>query len=296
MKKNVSRILVPVRVSQLIQKTKGGGQKTITENNVSWQRIKPVEQRGYEAFMTKITNPQTGEFFSERDLNGNEIQQPNGQPNAKYVVSMIVRLKRFDGSEVLYTQGQIQGFSSLGSQISTSIEKPETWNRTTFYNERKYDDKSKLFLDICKGPKGIETMYELPFTPESVDKLYYENGAGLNGNRLVGSRYNNPGRLPNLYVKDERTQTAKVVEWSDPKTTLNLFKTKDFYYLFNFDYIPAPVKAELRENAKHAKAEGLPVIDNPRLEDPNKNNNNYSVDKNGQVEKYHDKSKDSYVG
>ena len=73
--------------------------------------------------MTKITNPQTGEFFAERDKNGNQIEQPNGSPNAKYVVHMIVRLKRYDGSEVLYTQGQMQGFNSLGSLVTTAISK-----------------------------------------------------------------------------------------------------------------------------------------------------------------------------
>ena len=83
----------------------------------------------------------------------------------------------------------------------------------------------------------------------------------------------------------------------DPKTTLNLFKNKDFYYLFNGDYVPAPVKAEMREKARLAKQEGLSIVDKPRLEDPNnKNYSNYSVDKNGQVEKYHDRFKDSYVG
>ena len=274
---------------------KGGGNKTTTEK-ISFPRFKPVEQRVYEAFMTKITNPLTGEFYPERDTNGDQINQPNGSPNAKYVVHTIVRLKRFDGSEVLYTQGQLQGFNSLGSPITTSISKPETWNRTTFFNERRYDEKSQLFLDICKGSRGIETIYELLFTPDNVDKLYYGHGVGVNGNRLVSSRYNNPGRLPNLYVKDERTSDTIVVQWSDPKTTLNLFKTKDFYYLFNGDYIPSPVKAEIREKARSAAKQGLPVIENPRLEDPNNRNNNYSVDKNGEVDKYHDKSKNSYVG
>ena len=91
-----------------------------------------------------------------------------------------------------------------------------------------------------------------------------------------------------------RTERAVEVSWSDPKTTLNLFKTKDFYYLFNGDYIPGPVKQEMLEKAKNAKSAGLPTIDNPRLEDPN-NNNNYTVDNNG-VQKYHEKSKNNYVG
>ena len=66
----------------------------------------------------------------------------NGEgPTAKYVVNMIVRLKRLDGSEVLYIKGQLQGYNSLGSQVTKSIDKPETWEKTTFFNERKYDEK-----------------------------------------------------------------------------------------------------------------------------------------------------------
>ena len=275
--------------------SKKKGNKTVTEK-IPWPRIKSIEQRAYEVFMTKITNPITGEFYSERDTNGNQINQPNGQPNAKYVVNMIVRLKRFNGSEVLYTQGQLQGFNSMGSPVTMSITKPESWLKTTFFNERRYDEKSQTFIDICKGPRGSETMYELPFSPENVDKLYYGHGAGVNNNQLVTNHQDNASRLPNLYVKDERTSTTISVQWSDPKTTLNLFKTKDFYYLFNADYIPTPVKQEIREKARSVAKDGLPFIDNPRLEDPNNRNNDVIVDKNGQVEKYHDRSKDSYVG
>jgi|ERR671912_527888 hypothetical protein len=136
-----------------VSKTKKGN-ITVTEKT-SFPPFKPVEQRAYEAFKTKITNPLTGEFYAERDLNGNQIPQPNGSPNAKYVIHTIVRLKRFDGYEVLYSQGQLQGFNSLGSQITTSISKPEVRNRTTFFNERRYDEKSQTTLDICKGPRGF---------------------------------------------------------------------------------------------------------------------------------------------
>jgi len=280
--------------SMRITTTKKGGEgKTTTQEKISWPRIKPLSQIVYENFITKITNPLTGEFYSERDTNGNQVKS-NGGPTAKYVVNMIVRLKRLDGSEVLYSKGQLQGFNSLGSQVTKSIDKPETWEKTTFFNDRKYDEKSQVVVEICKGPKGIETVYELPFTPENVDKLYYGNGVGVNGNRLVSRTNNNPTRLPNLVVKNERDDRSISVEWSDPKTTLNLFKTKDFYYLFNGDYIPSPVKAEMLEKAKSARSSGLPTIDNPRLEDPN-NNNNYTVDDNG-VQKYHEKSKNNYVG
>ena len=53
-------------MSAITVSKKKGGNKTVTEK-MSFPRFKPVEQRGYEAFMTKITNPLTGEFYPERD-------------------------------------------------------------------------------------------------------------------------------------------------------------------------------------------------------------------------------------
>jgi hypothetical protein len=58
-----------------------------------------------------------------------------------------------------------------------------------------------------------------------------------------------------LNVKDAKTEEVRDVKWSSPKESLKLFKEKSFEYLRLADYIPAPVKAELR-----AKAEQMGLI------------------------------------
>ena len=39
-----------------------------------WPRIPTVEQIGYERFFSRISDPTTGEFYPERDLQGNVIE------------------------------------------------------------------------------------------------------------------------------------------------------------------------------------------------------------------------------
>lgn len=200
-----------------------------------WPHVKSVAQIVYEEFMSKITNPTTGEFYSQRDRDGNQIKQKDGK-NARYVIKTIVRLRRKDGSEKLYSMGQLQGFTSLGVPITRPCREPEVWTRTIFNYDRKFDPKTQTVVEVCKGPSGNETVYELPFNSENLDKLYSQA---------------DPQEV-SFVVKDERTGMAVNVGWSSPEETYKLFKTKDFKYLFNADYIPEPVKAEIR-----AKAEAL---------------------------------------
>ena len=55
-------------------------------------------------------------------------------------------------------------------------------------------------------------------------------------------------------LKDLKTGEARSVSWSSVKDTLNLFCNKSFEYLWKADYMPAPVKAE---NRQEAVAKGL---------------------------------------
>ena len=55
--------------------------------------------------------------------------------------------------------------------------------------------------DITKGVTVIETVYEMPFTPENLDILYSQC-VGVNGNRLPGPQ-NSDIYHPELVVKDE---------------------------------------------------------------------------------------------
>jgi len=90
------------------------------------------------------------------------------------------------------------------------------------------------FDTVCQGPSGTEEVYELPFSPENVDKLYE-----------MTDKDN-----VQFVIKDEKTQEATQVLWSSIEDTLKLFKEKSFDYLKMGDYIPAPVKAEMRAKAE----------------------------------------------
>jgi hypothetical protein len=79
----------------------------------------------------KVTDPDTGKFYEQRDRNGNTIK--NTGP--KHLVIQIVRIRTSDGKEFLYSNGKLTGFDVLGEVATVNCSNPETWNRTGFlYN------------------------------------------------------------------------------------------------------------------------------------------------------------------
>ena len=52
---------------------------------------------------------------------------------------------------------------------------------------------------------------------------------------------------------------AVSVQWSDIKTTLDLFKNKPFYYLFRSEYISPQVKAAMKEMNEDITGEKTPA-------------------------------------
>lgn len=99
---------------------------------------------------------------------------------------------------------------------------------------------------MCKGPVGIETAYDLEFTPENLDKLYYQHALGVNGNRFLSGGSGNKISTCNLYVKDEVRGTPIIVKWHSEEETYKLFRNKSFAYLYNGDYMPDAYKQNLR--------------------------------------------------
>ena len=113
------------------------------------------------------------------------------------------------------------------------ISKPEVWSKTEFAYDRNYNEKTGSFTVQTIGPSGIEEVYDIPFSPENVQKLYDKT---QDENVM-------------FVLKDNRTQEAKEVKWSSVKDSVELFMHKPFNYLWNADYIPLPVKMELRQQA-----------------------------------------------
>jgi len=83
-----------------------------------------------------------------------------------------------------------------------------------------------------QGPSGSEEIYTVPFNKGNLKSLY-------------DRRQND---WINFIVKDEQTGKPFQVKDVNSQKTLELFQ-KPFEYLFNAEYIPPEVKAELRQAA-----------------------------------------------
>jgi hypothetical protein len=194
-----------------------------------WPREKPIEQIVYEQWRDKTLNQLTGHWNHKRDKDGNIIKNTG----TKYLVSVIYRIK-VGKQEFLLSKGFAKGFDVAGSEVVHWITYPERWTRTLFNYRRYFDDKTQSFQNQLLGPSGSETVYELPFSPQNVDKLYEQTDKDN----------------VQFVVKDERTGESSEVKWSSLEDTKKIFKEKSFQHLFSGDYIPAPVKAELRAKAE----------------------------------------------
>jgi hypothetical protein len=247
----------------------------------SWPRIKPVDQIGYEKlFYSKIVDPTTGTFYPERDIAGNTIVQPDGGPNARYIVHNIIRLKSFSGQEYLYTTGTAVGFNSLGSPVYYPMSKPEMYKKTYWNKERNYNQETGRIEEKIDSPSSQQEVYILPFSAEAVDELFRNHTIKKDTPAVYRGRGNNINKRTadtpcNFIVRDERTNVSINVWWSSLERTLELFKTKSFEYLFNGDYIPDPVKAQLRSRSEGITGEK--IQDSPKIQD---NNNNATTNVN----------------
>lgn len=229
------------------QKVYAIDEKTGKEVQRTWPYIRQTEQILYERWLSKVSNPVTGEFYPQRDENDNPVKQPHGKPNAQYVCSGIVRIKAQNGKEYLISQGLLQGFDSLGQLVTRSCQWPERWYRTLFATEKIFDNERKIIHNISKGPVGIEAVYELEFTPENLDRLYYQHALGVNNNRFLNAGYNNKSSFTTciLYVKDEQQGKPIIIRWHDEKESYQLLRNKPFDYLYNTEFMPNAYKAEL---------------------------------------------------
>ena len=59
--------------------------------------------------MVKVQNPDTGRFYNKRDNDGNVIKGTG----PKHIIKQIVRVRRKDGSEFLYSNGYVPGIQCI---------------------------------------------------------------------------------------------------------------------------------------------------------------------------------------
>jgi hypothetical protein len=198
------------------------------EAPMTWPRQKSVKETSYERFLEEVINPKTGEFYPQKDDDNRAIKNTG----ATYFITDIYRIRRADGSEYLYTKGRVDAFNSLGDPINHAIGKPETWTKTNFAYKTEFNDKTKQLEKVLQGPSGSEEIYTLPFNKENLKSLFDRRQ-----NELI-----------NFVVKDEQTGKPFQVKDVNSLKTFELFQ-KPFEYLYNAEYIPAEVKAELRQAA-----------------------------------------------
>jgi hypothetical protein len=198
------------------------------EAEAHWPRMVPTEEIIYYQFLDKITNS-NNKFHPARD----EDRRPLPKTGAMHAITDIIRLKT-EESEFLLSKGYVIGHDAAGEELDHPLPWPERWFKTIFSWQSEYDSRSKGFVKRCLGPMGIETQYLLEFTKENAKKLF-------------DSKFSDH---VNFIVKQEGSDEAKRVEPDvNALKTFERFSNNTFDYLWNADYIPAPVKAELRQEA-----------------------------------------------
>ena len=200
-----------------------------------WPREKPTDQWAYENWLSKVVNPDTGNFFQQRNAEGSPIDETG----ARHVIKVITRVRDAKGkNEHLLSKGVLIGYDAGGTEKQYPIAYPERWRKTEFAYQRNYNEKTGAFTVQTNGPSKTEDVYVLPFNADNVRKLY----------ELVEDDD------CQFVLKDLKTGEARSCSWSSVKDSLDLFCKKSFNFLWKAEYMPAPVKAE---NRQEAVAKGL---------------------------------------
>lgn len=205
---------------------------------------KPVAQLSYEEFLKQIVNPETNEYYPARNKAGNEIKGTG----AKHIVNQIIRLRRKDGSEVLYSLGRIQGYDAFGNSVHRNCAKPEVWTRTLFDYKRVCDPRTNTTKTQTLGTLGAEDVYELPFNETNLKQLFAKRESDTQ---------------ISFTVKDEAEDRAvSLLREPSINDTLKLFQ-KPFNFLYKAEYLSKEQRAQNRQNAIDigAIAPSTPLVD-----------------------------------
>ena len=123
----------------------------------------------YETWLQKVTDPDTGKFYEQRDpKTGNTIKGTG----PKHIVRQIVRIRTNEGKEYPYSNGKLTGFDNLGEVATETCSNPETWNRTGFLDNKQFDQKTMSMKKTIAGPNSLDIVYEMPFNEKNLSILY----------------------------------------------------------------------------------------------------------------------------
>ena len=210
-------------------KVEGKDSRTGKKTTISWPRDKPIEQSSWESWLQKVTNPDTGKFYEQRDKNGNTIKGTG----PKHLIKTIIRIRTNDGSEFLYTKGRVTGFDVIGDVVDQKCNEPETWSKVGFAYDKQFNQSTMSMKQTLVGPNSRVTVYDMPFNEKNLKSLFEKR---IDDNI-------------SFVVKDSRMARDVRDATGIASKTLELMMTKPFDYLYNSDYISATQKAELRQQA-----------------------------------------------
>jgi hypothetical protein len=219
-----------------------------------YPRIRPVEQRAYESFYSRIIDPQTGKPYEQRGPDGSIIKQPDNLGPVRHYVWTVIRQKGYDGNEYLLTLGNLYGFNSFGDLVSYYVHKPESYNKTLFDTQRRYDQKSERLIEVTTSPISQQEIFTLPFNEENLNFLVSNKTINKTTPLIYRLKNNRRGNItiskPCSFVVKETTGEARIIEGSSFEEKLQLFKTAPFDYLFKFEYLDQNDKSKSEESKK----------------------------------------------
>jgi hypothetical protein len=205
--------------------------KDLDGKEFTWPRTKPGEQRKYEQyFLDKVVDPTSGHYYPKRDEDGRPVR--TGE-NPKHTINTIIRIKRKDNTEYLYSKGNLISYDGLGDPVKMYVSMPEKWLKTNFGYEKDWNPKTKQVEKICTGPRTTEDVYTMEFNEANLKQLF-------------DKREND---YIQWVVKEEQSQIPRqVLPEPNINDTFKLF-LKPFEYLYNVQYMTPEMKAHHRQEA-----------------------------------------------
>jgi hypothetical protein len=195
----------------------------------------------YHNFLKEVRNAADPDstYYPPKDEKNNPVNLPN---NCKNVVLRIIRHRLPSNEEVLTSFSQVIGYDYYGNKKVFTVDQPQKWTKPIFSTIRDYNHKKKVIETYSNGPTGAEEVFDMPFTPENVDKLYAQ--------RPDGNPYFTPNargfQRVSFYIKDQQNGgQVKEVFWSSEKESLRLFKEMDFNSLWNSLYLPQAIREQM---------------------------------------------------
>jgi hypothetical protein len=214
------------------------------KTNTTWPYISSQQEKAYEIWKQKVTDPATQEYYKGRDtadvVVGDKVETKAVELEVSETVRQIERVRTEEGQEFLVTKGRLTGYSEFGKERTYDYSKKEMYIETLFHFETEQDPNVNRMRQVCKGPSGLKEHYLLPFTPANLDKLWAKRDK----------------KHCLLVVYDTVTQNSKAA------LDYEMFKTKSFDYIMNMEYLPEKEREEKRK--EYEAQQGIQSQQKPR--------------------------------